>query len=58
MTNEKLYIIAKKLVSFFPSGENMETFLERFKYLYTKQNEFFSLLMKKVFSNYLFSFIS
>jgi len=43
MTNEKLYIIAKKLVSFFPSGENMETFLERFKYLYTKQNEFFSL---------------
>ena len=36
MTNEKLYIIAKKLVSFFPSGENMETFLERFKYLYTK----------------------
>lgn len=43
MTNEKLYIVAKKLVSFFPSGENMETFFERFNYLYTKQNEFFSL---------------
>jgi hypothetical protein len=43
MTNEKVYTIAKKLISFFPKEVNMQYFLVRFKNLYTKQIAFFSL---------------
>lgn len=41
MTDEKIYIIAKKLISFFPKSSDMESFLTNFKVMFRKQKEFF-----------------
>ena len=43
MTNEKLYIIAKKLIPFFPKVENMNDFISRFEKIYNKQRNNFSV---------------
>lgn len=43
MTDEKIYIIAKKLISFFPKSRDMESFLSNFKVMFLKQSAFFLL---------------
>jgi hypothetical protein len=42
MTDEKIYIIAKKLISLYPKSRDMESFLSNFKVMFLKQMEFFS----------------
>lgn len=56
MTDEKLFIISKKLMSFFPSGETFYKFTDQFKNLYSKQNQFFSFFDEESFFK-LFVFI-